>query len=194
MRYPILLAFLLLAPSACSTTPGDAAYRSGHSPQAAELYRRGAANGDADAALKLGLMIDDGAASRTAFGTAGQWFLRACDLGDEVGCHNVGVGFEYGKSGLERNYDNARDYYERAASRGYIQSQYNLGSMYANQYFHSDAQGLAWLLRAQRGAQKCASQPTCNWILRDPPGHVARLKARLTPEQIADVESHLGSQ
>jgi hypothetical protein len=193
-RCHVLLALALLTPSGCSTTPGDAAYRSGHSPQAAELYRRGAANGDASAALKLGLMIDDGAASSATFGTAGIWFTRACDLGDEVGCHNVGVGFEYGRSGLERNYNSARTYYEKAATRGYIQSQYNLGSLYANQYFHDDVQGLTWLLRSQQGAGKCASQPICNWILRDPPGHVARLKAGLTPEEIAGIESHVSSQ
>jgi len=193
MRHHIKLALLLAALSGCSTTPGDAAYRSGHSPQAAELYRRGAANGDPSAALKLGLMIDEGAASSATFGTAGIWFTRACDLGDEVGCHNVGVGFEYGKSGLERNYESARTFYERAAMRGYIQSQYNLGSMYANEYFHDDALGLTWLLRARLGAQKCASQPVCNWILRDSPGHIVRLKSRLTPAQVAEVESRVGS-
>jgi Sel1 repeat len=192
IRWLILLALVL--PPLADATPGDAAYRLGHPQQAAELYRQGALNGDALAATKLGLLIDDGAVSSATFGVAGTWFTRACDLGDKAGCHNAGIGFEYGKSGLERNYDNARTYYEKGAALGYIQSEYNLGSLYANQYFNDDAKGLIWLLRAQQGARKCASLPICGWILKDPPGHIEKLKSRLTSEQVSAIESQLAAQ
>lgn len=160
----LLLVIALLAPLGCSSTPGDAAYRSNHPEKAADLYRRGAEQGDSDAALKLGLLLQEQTSLITEYGAAGQWFVKACDLSDVVGCHNAGVGFEYGKDGLRKDYDHARDYYEKAASRGYMQSQYNLGTLYSNQYFRDDVSGLMWLLAAQETTKTCASMPLCKWF------------------------------
>lgn len=185
----IVLAALMLAITGCSTTPGDAAYRSGHPQQAAELYRRGAAQGDSEAALKLGFLIDDNADLTKEFGISGTWFVKACDLGSLAGCHNAGLGFEYGKHGLTKSYDQARDYYQKAAARGYMQSQYNLGTLYSNQYFHDDVTGLMWLLAAQDNARRCLPQPLCKWIVDDPPGHVAKLRSRMTAQEISTAEA-----
>lgn len=169
----------------CASTPGDAASRLGHPEQAADLYRRGAEQGDAEAALKLGLLLDQGPVAGSGLGSAADWYVKACDLGSPVGCHNVGVGFEYGKSGLDKNLESARAYYLRAARQGYMQSQYNLGSLYANQYLSDDVEGLAWLLAAQEAASHCASDSLCRWVLDDPPGHISKLKARMSPSDIA---------
>jgi TPR repeat protein len=70
------------------------------------------------AALKLGFLIEDDASLSTDFGAAGRWFIRACEIGDDAGCHNAGVGFEYGKNGLTKSYDQARDYYQRRHHAG----------------------------------------------------------------------------
>jgi hypothetical protein len=169
----------------CSTTPGDAAMRSNQLEAAAWLYSRGAENGDGEAALKLGLLIEQGKAS--GYGSAGDWYLKACDLGNIVSCHNSGVGFEYGTNGQSKNYDRAREAYRVAADQDYVPEQYNLGSLYANQYFNDDVEGLTWLLIAQRQASDCASS-TCKWIAQDPPGHISKMRARMNPPQILAAE------
>jgi hypothetical protein len=69
-----------------------------------------------------------------------------------------------------------------------MQSQYNLGSMYSNLYFQDDITGLMWLLAAQDNARTCTAKPLCKWILDDPPGHVAKLKGRMSTQDIATAE------
>ncbi|GAA5187351.1 hypothetical protein GCM10025772_04780 [Ferrimonas gelatinilytica] len=134
-------------------------------------------------------MLEDGAVSVAKYGAAGSWYNKACRLGNTVSCHNAGVGYEYGKLGLEKDYEKARDSYQRAAERGYMQSQYNLGSLYSNQYFSDDAEGLRWLLASQAKARECAKEPLCRWILEDPLGHIAKLKARMSHEDLKNVDS-----
>lgn len=183
LTIPSLLLAAAVGPG-CSSTPGDAAARSGQPEAAAKLYERGASQGDAVAALKLGLLVSEGRA--TGYGTAGSWFLKSCQLGEVVGCHNVGVGYEYAQYGLQMNYAEAARFYRMAAERGYMQSQYNLGSMYSNRYLSDDVEGLKWLLLSQKVADSCLSQPLCKWVRDDPPGHVSKLMGRMST---ADVQS-----
>lgn len=188
----LLLSVPLL--SACSTTPGDAALRAGHPSVAADLYQQGTEHGDALAARKLGLLIHAGSVSTDPYGDAGMWFVLACELGDLVGCHNAGVGYEYGKenpSNLPLDYSEAVKYYRIAAEGGYMQSQYNLGSMYANRYFSDDVTGLAWLLAAQAQARKCVPAGLCEWILEDPPGHIVKLRSRMSQLDQAEAEARV---
>ena len=191
MKPTVVLVLLLTAliTTAHGATPGDAALRSNHPQQAAELYRRGAGQGDALAARKLAFLLEDNPAMSAEFGIIANWFQKGCELGDQPSCHNVGLGYEYSKFGLTQNYGQARVYYQKAADHGYMQSQYNLGTLYSNQYFNDDTEGLKWLLASKRSAKTCAAVPLCKWILEDPPGHVANIKARMTPEAIAAAES-----
>lgn len=183
-RVVLLSTLLLLA--GCGTTPGDAAYRAGHPEEAAEVYLKGAQSGDDRAALKLGLLLEGGVVKADRFGTATIWFERACELGNSTGCHNAGVAFEYGKDGREKDYLKAGHYYRKAAERGYMQSQYNLGSLHANQHLSGDIEGLKWLVLSQRNAERCAPKVLCQWILNDPPRHIATLEQRLTQTQIEE--------
>src|SRR5258708_2928138 len=100
----------------------------------------GSEQGDPAAALRLGFLLD-----------SGYWFRKACDLGSLPGCHNAGVAYESGKGRLDKDYSQARAYYLRAAERGYMQSQYNLASLYSNNYISppDDVEGLKWMLLAQ---------------------------------------------
>ena len=191
VRVLFLLSALVFPASAFSDTPGDAAYRAGHPEQAADLYRRGAEQGDSTAAYKLWLLVNRGAVSAEKFGISGKWFIKACELGDIVGCHNAGNGYEYGpagKDGLEKDYVKARDFYQRAASKGYMPSQYNLGSLFANEYFQDDVEGLKWLLIAQQTARGCAKAPLCAWVLEEPPGHIAHMRKRMPDDAQASAE------
>jgi hypothetical protein len=174
----------------CSHTPGDAALRGGHPEAAADLYLKGAEQGRADAALKLGLLLEDGVLSAPKYGTAAQWYIRACDLSEPAGCHNTGVAYEYGNYGVAKDISKAYIYYLKAAERGFMQAQYNLSSLYSNQYIQpgNDIEGYKWMLLAQSAAHKCKSVPLCGWILQDPPGHKAKLKSRMTDDQIKQAE------
>ena len=185
MRYCyVVLAVWILA--ACSSTPGDAARRANQPAAAAELYRKGAEQGDASAALKLGLLLSE--KSVPNYGAAGEWFIKACNLENLAGCHNAGVAYEYAKHGLPQDYTQAARYYRIAAERGYMQSQYNLGSLYSNSHADGDIEGLTWLLVSQRSARGCSGQALCKWVLEDPPGHIRRLRQRMSVEAIKAAE------
>jgi TPR repeat protein len=182
---------LLIILTGCSHTPGDAAVHGGHSQAGADLYLEGAELGHADAALKLGLLLEEGRVSDPRYRTAGHWFKRACELGSTVGCHNTGVAYEYGKDGMAMDYVEASNYYRRAAEKGYMQSQYNLGSMYSNNYLTppDNVEGYMWMLLAEKAARACSKEPICHWILKDQPGHRMNLKNRLSETQVEQAEA-----
>lgn len=190
----ILAAFLLIVLlclfTGCAHTPGDAALRAGHPEQAASLYKHGADQGDASAALKLGLLIEQGKVNNSEYGGAARWYERACELGSLPGCHNIGVSYEYGSNGAAKDIKKAHDGYLKAAERGYMQSQYNLASLYSNQLIEpqNDIEGYKWMTLAINAANQCKGQPLCDWILKDPPGHMTKLKSRLNADQINQAE------
>ena len=194
MKPPVaIFAAVALSLSGCSSTPGDAARAGGHVQQGAELYKKGAAQGDGEAARKLGHMILSDEVSAEIYGSAVTWFVKGCELEDAIACHNAGVAYEYGPAEghpeVTPDHLKAHDYYLQAANLGYMQSQYNLGSMYSNGYFDNDIAGLKWLLLAQTQARECNSASLCRWILEDPPGHVSRLRARMSVEAQTEAES-----
>ena len=184
----LLLMFLCF--TGCAHTPGDAALRAGHPENAAMLYKDGAEQGDASAALKLGLLLEEGRVKSDDFGSSASWYERACKLGSNPGCHNIGVSYEYGKNGVNKDIIKAYSYYVIAAEHGYMLSQYNLASLYSNQYVQppNDVEGLKWILLAQDAAKKCKNVPLCQWILDDPPNHKSKIVSRLTKDQVMNAE------
>lgn len=191
-RLLIILSIIMML-GGCSTTPGDAAGRGGHPEQAADLYRRGAEQGDALAAFKLGRLVEKKSVSSDVHGSAGSWYIKACNLGDITSCHNAGVGYENGSIGLPKDIEKALTYYLRAAKSGYMQSQYNVGSFYSMGYFMNDIEGYKWLLLADEAARSCISVPLCKWVLDDPPGHNKKLRGRMTAGQISEAEKQAKS-
>jgi TPR repeat protein len=186
-----ILIVLLIILCGCSHTPGDAALRAGHPQAGADLYLKGAELGHADAALKLGLLLEEGRISGPQYKTATHWFERACELGSVEGCHNAGVAYEYGKGGVAIDYAQASSYYRKAAGKGYMSSQYNLGSMYSNNYLTppDDVEGYMWILLAKKAATACSKQPLCEWVLNDPPGHQMKLKSRMNESEVKQAEA-----
>jgi len=181
----VAVGLIILGIGGCSAVRGDAALRAGHPDVAAELYQRGAEQGNGAAAFRLGLLVSEGRVSAAKYGTAAEWYVKACDRGVRPGCHNTGVYYEEGKNGVTKDYGVARMYYLKAAERGYMQSQYNLASMYSNNNISppDDIEGLKWMLLAQTAALQCKQEPLCQWILSDPPGHKHRLIERLSVEE-----------
>lgn len=186
MKYKVIVLSIIFLPLviSCSAVPGDAAYRAGHPEQAADLYKQGADQGDSSAALRLGLLISEGKVSTADYGDAIKWYKRSCKLGNNTGCHNAGNAYEYGKKGANKDYNKAREYYSLAAERGYMQSQYNLGSLYSNQYIKNDLEGSKWMFIALNTANNCLNIPLCQWVQEDPPGHREKLQGRMNNIQI----------
>jgi TPR repeat protein len=125
------VGLIIVGLSGCSDVPGDAVLRAGHPEAAAGLYQRGAEQGNGAAAFRLGLLVGEGQVSAAKFGTAAEWYVKACDRGVLPGCHNTGVYYEEGENGVTKDYGVARTYHLKAAEIGYMQSQYNLASMYS---------------------------------------------------------------
>ena len=152
---------------------------------------KGAEQGDALAAFKLARLLSAGQIEDNAYGKSGPWDVKACELGQVVGCHNAGVGHQYGKSGLAKDDKLARSFYLKAAERGYAYSQYNLGSMYADRYFQDDNEGYRWMMIARISVAMCAAEEdeTCQWLPDDPPEHVKHLAERLSQSDREAIEA-----
>lgn len=186
----VLLVLSLSLCGACSHLAGDEALEQGNAQQAARLYLEDAEAGQAEAALKLGQLLLDGRVRGSQYETAAHWFMKACELGSLSGCHNAALAFEDGTNGAEKDLLKAKEYYLVAAENGYIQSQYNLGCMYADKCVTppDDVEGYKWMLIAQKAAKGCLGEDVCKWVLKDPPGNVAKLKNRLSESEIQKAE------
>ena len=167
---------------------------------------QGAEKGGASAALLLGRMYESG--SGTVAGrsleAAVYWYTRAAQIAETTpikdmvyvnqfameAAHRLGFIYEYGDQGLAKDAKLAAHWYLRAAEKGYYPSQYNLGAMYAQNLITppNDVEGYKWLLLAQQGSDGCTYDPQCRFVTADPPGHIKRLRARMTPAQIAEAE------
>lgn len=186
----------LCAVTACSVTPGDASFHAGHFGHAAELYRLGSEQGDALAARKLGFMIQNGAIPPGKYGNPTIWFLRGCELSDKASCHNAGLAYENGTDGVAINYEKARELYLKVAKQGYLPSQYNLGSLYANKFLNNDVEGLKWMLIAEKAAKNCnapeSTLEVCEFAKNDPANYRKKLMNRMSAEQIGEA-NHLAA-
>lgn len=193
--YVSALLFLCVV-TACSVTPGDASFRAGHLGNAAELYRLGSEQGDALAARKLGFMIQNGAIPPSKYGNATTWFLRGCELSDKASCHNAGLAYENGQNGVAINYEKAHELYLKVAKRGYLPSQYNLGSLYANKFLNNDVEGLKWMLIAEKSAKNCnapeSTLEVCEFVKNDPANYRKKLINRMSAAQIEEAK-HLAA-
>ena len=83
-------------------------------------------------------------------------FIKACELGNNNACHKVGTAYNNGLYGKEKNYDQAQQWYMKAAEKGYIPSQLNIANIYAYRLLPLDDEtGYAWLVKAGEGLRSC---------------------------------------
>lgn len=84
-------------------------------------------------------------------------FMDACRLGNNNGCHKVGSAYSMGLYGVPRDYAKARNWYLKAARRGYAPSQQNIATLYANRLLdeENDIEGYHWLLLAEKSVAQC---------------------------------------
>ena len=85
-------------------------------------------------------------------------FERACELGNNYGCHKMGIAYNNGIHGKTKDYQQAKNWYEKAANRGYVPSQLNIANIYAHRLLPlDDDTGYRWLARANKGLSECKS-------------------------------------
>ncbi|MFI5336654.1 MAG: tetratricopeptide repeat protein [Opitutales bacterium] len=190
IRFHILAASCLLAGLlvSCSEVPGDAAFRSGHYEIARNYYETQYGLGNIAAGERLADMLIQGLGGPPNQAKALAIYSDLAMKGDVVACHNLGVCYERGK-GTPINYQEAARWYRKAADAGDLWSIYNYGTLYANQHMEpsNDVLGLAYLLCATQLAK--GNGPIFDFIRNDNPGHVKRMKARMTHEQLKSAET-----
>lgn len=84
-------------------------------------------------------------------------FKTACDLGNNYGCHQIGMAYVNGLYGAEKNTILARKWFLDAANRGYFPSQQNLANLHALKLVDpaNDVEGYKWIILASNGARVC---------------------------------------
>lgn len=92
---------------------------------AVELYCKAADSGDPDAQYDLAFMLDSGEGVPVDHVTAREYFRKSADQGDTDACLCIG-GILY----EEGDYAGAENYFLKAAMKGEVKAQYNLGLLY----------------------------------------------------------------
>src|ERR1019366_9225669 len=88
------------------------------------------------------------------------WALKAAEKGDRFSQHQLGLDYDFGEEGAQKDPAKAAYWYHKAAEQGDDLAQYNLGTMYMKgrgvQTDYSEA--LIWLTKAAdqgRAAAQC---------------------------------------
>jgi TPR repeat protein len=183
--------FFMLTMAACSVTPGDAARRGGHYPQAACQYEVVASHGDPLAARKLANLYDQRPGLPEDHAKAVYWYDRAIELGDIPSYWYAGVIYHDGKGNVPRDYGLAEEYFLRGAEEGHHLSIYDLADMYAENLTGTpdDIEGLKWFnIVTYFAIGYSKTDEEAQYILRDPKRIRAKLTARMSPGEIKKAE------
>ena len=127
----VLVAAALALPAAAqqAAESGAEAFARSDFAAAAELWRKEAAAGSAQAKFGLGLISDLGLGVPRDAAKALRWYLEAADDGFSNAQFNVAVMLDAG-TGVPRDVGAAAVWYGRAAANGHHRAQYNLGLLY----------------------------------------------------------------
>ena len=184
----ILILLTALLNSCASVTPGDAAYKAGHFEQAADLYRRGAEQGDKLAAFKLGELYNFDLKDNKK---AVVWYKRAYELGHVPAAWFIGKIYESGEGDIERNYLEAEKWFRKGAEKGQHYAMYDLAGLYAKQVIQpsDDIQGLMWLeaVTILAGNFKPQNEGT-KFILNDPKEYRKTFQNRMKKSDISKAQ------
>lgn len=100
--------------------------------QAMLCYRRAAEAGDADAALRIGILYNTGRGVEKNDEERNRWYQIAADRGQAHAMYILGSWYEYGgKEGYPLDYAKAAALYAPTAAKGSANAQYHLGKLYA---------------------------------------------------------------
>lgn len=156
---------------------GFAADQKGDFATAMKLYQSGAAGGVPYAMYNLGIMYFDGKGVDRSYVLAMKWYRQAADIGYAQAQHAVGTMYEQGQ-GVKKDMTEAAKWYRLAAEQGYMMSQNSLGVIYTT----GDVGVPMNLVQAHLWFNLASKENASAVSRRD------RLKAKMTPEQIAEAE------
>lgn len=177
----------LLSLSACASDREIAE----RSVKAFELHQAAAERGDQNAAAALGGIYLRGAGTDQDTAKALFWLERAGPRGW------YGIGAIYDKGlGVPPDVEKAAEYYRKAAERGDDPlAMYRLGTLYAEDRLarRDNLEGYVWLLLAERiGRVSPGCRNLSHWCnehaIKDVPGHRAKLRNRLSAEDLVEAD------
>ncbi|MGV6819975.1 MAG: hypothetical protein ACWA5T_05695 [Parvularcula sp.] len=116
----------LYAEAKALMSTGDAA----DSARAFPIMREAAINGNVPAQYRLGEMYFKGRGTAQDLREAKRWFESAALSGNAAAMHRLGSLAVQPPNGEPANYDQALDWFARAANYGVVDSMYNLGFLY----------------------------------------------------------------
>lgn len=99
-------------------------------PGSVAAVRAAAENGDAEAAVQMGRMCEDGLEVEQDWVQAELWFRKAADNGSAEGKYQLGLLYEEGKGegkGVEQDLRKAAKWYKSAAEQGYADAEWKIG-------------------------------------------------------------------
>jgi TPR repeat protein len=135
--------------------------------RSAQLLRKAAEQGDADAQFRLGTMYRKGRGVGQDDAEAVKWYLKAAEQGQAKAQHSLAWMYRRG-SGVPQDYSEAVTWFRRAAEQGYARAQNSLGRMYQKGYGveRDYAEALKWFLRAAEQGNTRA-QNNLAWMYRN---------------------------
>jgi TPR repeat protein/predicted acylesterase/phospholipase RssA/ankyrin repeat protein len=116
--------------------------------EAAKWFKKAAEQGHANGQYRLGIMYEKGRGVKDDFYEAAKWLKKTAEQGNLEGYYYLGMMCEkHRRSVAKYSYQaEAKDSYIKAAERGHVGSQCNLGRMYFEDRDHKEA--LYWYRRA----------------------------------------------
>ena len=127
----ITVAYCLfpLGSARADAVPGLTLFEAGQLAEATRSWRLAADEGDATAALYLGVLYDTGLGVSRDAAQALFWYKRAASNGSVPAMFNVGVLYDAGLDGTP-DPAAAAAWYQRAAAQGFGRAEYNLALLY----------------------------------------------------------------
>ena len=104
--------------------------QAGQTKQAVQLIRASANKGQPAAQYRLAKLYEAGEGVTADAEMARQLTERAATNGNRIAMHDLALYYAEGRGGVETNIKTAASWFEKAAQRGVVDSQYNLGVLY----------------------------------------------------------------
>jgi TPR repeat protein len=160
------------------------AYLKGDYKTALRLYTALAHQGDAEAALDLGLMYDKGKGVLQDGAKALKWYRLAADRGVDDAQVYIGILYYEGR-GVPQDYEEAAKWFRRAVEQGYVGAQYHLGLMFYEGHGVHQNYVLAymWLNLAASGLVPLDKSEVAEFLQKRD-----MVASRMNPEQIAEAQ------
>ena len=152
--------------------------------EAAQLFRKGADQGNAHAQVALGILYMTGHGVAKDWKEAARWFRKAADQGDATGQFNLGSVLQLESGDSPQDLSEAARWYRKSADQGNAFAQQALGALYSlGQGVPEDkVSAYMWMTLASGGMQAGSSRDELA-------KKMTALAAKMTPQEIAQAQN-----